>query len=101
MIFAIDFDDTLCFSDNSPNFPLIEKLIMLRKKGHNIILWTCRGGNWLQEAIDFCKDCGLEFDAINENIKDRKYNNVSYKVVADLYIDNKAPGSIQFFMENF
>jgi len=97
MILAIDFDGTLVISKNgmygeseTPNLPLIEKLIMARNNGHKLILWTCRGGKWLEEAIEFCKGYGLEFDAVNENIKGREYINLSCKVVADIYVDDKA-----------
>lgn len=106
MIIAVDFDGTLVkeglFSDSlTPNIPLIKKLKIIKSKGHNLILWTCRGDKWLKEAIDFCNLYGLEFDAINENIKGYTYTNISCKVVADLYIDDKSPGSIQYFMDNF
>lgn len=102
MIIAIDFDNTIY---NEPadqiNFPLIEKLIEAKKKGHKLILWTCRGGNWLAEAVNICADYGLFFDEVNENIKGIAYKEVSCKVVADLYVDDKANGSIAYFMENF
>jgi len=99
MIIAIDYDNTIALESRLadygqtgseiPNIPLINKLIEYRKKGHKLILWTCRGGEWLIEAIEFCKYYGLEFDAINENILGIHYKNVSCKVVADLYIDDK------------
>ena len=102
MILAIDFDHTIYFEDmRHVNIPLIEKLIKARRNGHKLILWTCRGGEHLAEAIKECLDYGLSFDAVNENIKGRAYENVSVKVVADLYIDDKAPNSIGYFMENF
>jgi len=102
MIIAVDFDHTIYFEDiNHVNIPLIEKLIEARRKGHRLILWTCRGGAWLQEAIKECHDYGLFFDAVNENVQEFAYRDVSCKVVADLYIDDKSPGSIKYFMENF
>lgn len=103
MIIAVDFDDTLCIASildygGKPNIPLFSKLIEAKKKGHKIILWTCRGGDWLEEAIQFCEYYDLEFDAVNENIKDGEYVNISHKIMADLYIDDKAPGSINHFL---
>ena len=93
MIIAVDFDGTLSngqlFEEMSPNMPLILKLIEYKKEGHKLILWTCRGGEWLQEAIDFCREYSLEFDAVNENITGNSYINISCKVVADVYIDDK------------
>jgi hypothetical protein len=101
MIIAVDFDGTLGFESKygySPNLPVIEKIKQLKAKGHQIILWTCRGGSWLAEAIKFCEDYDLIFDSINENIKEREYYHISCKVIADLYVDDKAPGSIEYFL---
>lgn len=103
MIIACDFDGTLAFTNSlenceSPNLPLINKLKEAREKGHSLILWTCRGGVWLQEAIDFCKFYGLLFNSVNVNIEGVIYTNISCKVVADLYIDDKSPGSIDYFL---
>lgn len=105
MIIAVDFDGTLAMNSRglgidvgTPNIPLIEKLIEAKKKGYQLILWTCRGGLWLEEAILWCKDLGLEFDAHNENVPGYNYILISCKVVADLYIDDKSPGSIQYFL---
>lgn len=107
---AVDFDGTLCEYD----FPrigqqlqyhkdLLEVLINLRIKGHKLILWTCRGDNdeypCLSEALQWCKNQGLEFDAVNENIKGtKKLSGPSPKVVADFYLDDKA---IAFNSNNF
>lgn len=105
MIFAIDFDGTLCLGqspstlrDEHPNLSLIQKCKDAKEKGHKLILWTCRGGEWLKEAIEFCKFYGLEFDSINGNISGIDYTRISCKVIADLYIDDKSPGSIDYFM---
>jgi len=99
MIIAVDFDHTIYFETiDKVNFPLIEKLIKVREKGHKLILWTCRGGLWLEEAVDFCECYGLVFDSVNENIKGIDYTNISCKAIADLYVDDKAPGSIEYFM---
>ncbi|KKM26529.1 hypothetical protein LCGC14_1583880 [marine sediment metagenome] len=106
MIIAVDFDGTLCLGqspntnrDEIPNLPLIQKCKEAKQKGHKLILWTCRGGSWLEEAIDFCEYFGLEFDATNENISGIDYTRISCKAIADLYVDDKAPGSIQYFMD--
>lgn len=101
MIIALDFDGTLGFETKYgyfPNLPVIEKAKQLKTKGHKLILWTCRGGAWLKEAINFCSDYDLVFDSINENIKGIDYVHISCKAVADLYVDDKAPGSIEYFL---
>ena len=73
-IYAVDFDGTLCESVwpgiGEPNFALINHLIKRRQQGNKVILWTCRCGERLQEAIDWCADLGLGFDAVNENLPD-------------------------------
>ena len=103
-VIAVDFDGTLCV-DNFPNIgkqsrqqkKLLNTLIKLQKKGHKLILWTNRGDNekhkCLTEAIEWCKEKGLSFDAINQNLKEveqKKISGYSPKIMADFYIDDKA-----------
>lgn len=90
-IYAVDFDGTLSVGLNQPNFHLINWLNDERKKkGAKIILWTCRDGKRLQEAVEFCTHYGLEFDAINRNIDEVKdlYGLDGRKIYATLYIDD-------------
>lgn len=95
MIFAVDFDGCLCDSvypdAGEPNKPLIELLKALRESGHIVILWTCRSGEALQTAVDFCKEYGLEFDYVNDNADEIKkaYGENQRKIYADLYIDDR------------
>lgn len=95
MIIAVDFDGTLSLAGyphcGIPNTRLIDELNEFRRNGARLILWTCREGLLLAEALDFCKRVGIEFDAVNENLPDitEKYG-VSRKVFADYYIDDKA-----------
>jgi hypothetical protein len=109
MIIAVDFDGTLC----EYAFPqigiqthqqqqLLEILVELRAKGHKIILWTNRGDNEsyksLSEAVEWCKQKGLEFDSVNQNLPNqKKLSGYSPKIIADIYIDDKA---FNFFGEN-
>lgn len=109
-VIAVDFDGTLCeyaFPEIGEQKPyhkrLLEILIEMRSKGHKLILWTCRGDNeeypCLTNAIEWCKEQGLEFDAINENvIGTKKLSGPSPKVVADYYLDDK---SLIFSEEDF
>lgn len=99
---AVDFDGTLCEFDfpkigkQTPNqLELMNHLIDMRKNGHKLILWTNRGDSKeypvLTEAINWCKDRGLEFDAINTNLPNqKKLSGPSPKVMADIYLDDKA-----------
>ena len=92
-IVAVDFDGTLSLDAQYPNIgrfntPLYEALMKLRGIGWSIVLWTCREGKELREAVEWCKMNGLEFDAINENPPEVSFK--SRKVVADMYIDDRA-----------
>ena len=57
-----------------------------------MILWTCRNGIDLTKAIEFCRNIGLVFDAINDNLPEIKvkYQNNSRKIFANIYIDDRA-----------
>ena len=92
-IIAVDFDGTLSLDSQYPNIGrfnthLYEALMKLRSIGWSIVLWTCREGKELKEAVEWCKMNGLEFDAINENPPEVSFK--SRKVVADMYIDDNA-----------
>jgi hypothetical protein len=99
---AVDFDGTLCtyafpkIGEQTPkHLELMQTLIKLREDGHKLILWTNRGDNEeypvLTEAIAWCKERGLEFDAVNENLPGTiKLSGPSPKIMADYYIDDKA-----------
>lgn len=97
-IIAVDFDGTLV-NDEFPEIGKMRKQVwrrlqLARNKGAKIILWTSRDHNNLQAAVDFCRANGLEFDAVNENIKEvqQLFNNDTRKVYADEYWDDKAIG---------
>jgi hypothetical protein len=95
MIFAVDFDGTLAITKwptiISPIMPMITFSILARQGGNKVILNTCRTGKPLEDAVEFCKTFGLEFDAINENLPEliAQYNSDSRKISADYYIDDK------------
>ena len=99
LIIAVDFDDTLAKAGEKypeigePTY-LLATLIGLRKifKEHlQIILWTCRAGEALQMAIDYCKERGLEFDAINEDVPATlKWKSKTPKPFAHIYIDDRS-----------
>ena len=94
-IYAVDFDGTLNTAEypelGEPNTELFQFLIQRQQSGDKIILWTCREGDLLKEAVIYCRASGLEFDAINDNIHENKekYKNNCRKVYADYYIDDR------------
>ena len=96
-IIAVDFDGTLV----QDKYPLIGEInneiwsaLKLRQEseGIKIILWTCRNGQALKDAVEFCSNNGLHFDAINENLDEIKilYGGDTRKIFADEYWDDKA-----------
>ena len=93
---AIDFDGVLCTDEypeiGAPNWLVIREAAALRKSGACLILWTCREGQRLQEAVDACKGWGLEFDAVNENppFFQSLWQNDCRKVGADEYWDDRS-----------
>lgn len=101
---AIDFDGTLCETKKfpligEPRADIIELCKELRSEGHTLILWTCRAGKSLENAVEWCFSFGLEFDAINTNLKNG-FNEESRKVNADLYVDDKACTPRAFLARN-
>ena len=94
-IIAIDFDGTLVgdkFPEiGEPNTLLIELAQIWRHMGAKLVLWTCRHGKVLDEAVAFCKEQGLEFDSVNTNIPEVQmmYGTDTRKVYADIYLDDK------------
>ena len=98
VIIAVDFDGVLC-EDQWPQIGPEKKdnieLAKYRKQtGAALILWTCRCGEQLDEAVAWCRERGLEFDAVNENLPERVafYGTESRKISADEYWDDKARG---------
>lgn len=92
MIIAVDFDGTLTDRNGNPNSALFARLINEQAHGGQVILWTCRTGESLKEAVMFCASYGLRFNYINENTAEtvRRLKCNPRKVLADVYIDDKA-----------
>ncbi len=104
MVIAVDFDGTIV----KDKWPYVGRLRFgakwclewLKKRGHKLILWTCRndagapyfGCGTLFEAVFHLNNNGITFDCVNENLPERveMFNNDPRKVGADWYIDDKA-----------
>lgn len=97
MKIAVDFDGTIV-EDAYPNIGkektfAIETLKELQKRGHQIILWTYRTGKTLEEAVEYCRQKGLEFYAVNKNYPEEKpEDGLPRKINADIYIDDRNLG---------
>jgi len=97
MRIAVDFDGTIVehmYPKIGKVMPFaFEALKELQAEGHEIILWTYRSGNELNEAVEFCKKHGLEFFAINKSDPEEVFNHtISRKIYADIYIDDRNIG---------
>lgn len=95
MVYAIDFDGTIVtdkFPEIGEEIPgRIDMLKRLQDGGSKLILWTCRNGEMLNSAVDWCKKHGLIFDAVNENLPEVKHRwgGDTRKVYCDFYVDDK------------
>lgn len=90
MVIAIDFDGTITDKNIFPEIGkarehAFEAIRHFQELGHKCILWTCRYGQSLIEAINWLALNNVKMDAYNENI----YSLQSRKIVADVYIDDK------------
>ena len=100
---AVDFDGTLCADKfpeiGRPYYNIIHTLVLLRRLGVKLVLWTCRKndqhGNHLDEAVEWCKQFGLEFDAVNQNLPEvqAKWGGDTRKVMTTYYLDDKNMGA--------
>ena len=94
---AVDFDGTIV----EHQYPEIgkeklfafEALREMQKRGFKLILWTVRSGNELEEAVEFCRNKGVEFYAVNKNYPEEMIDeNFVRKIEADIYIDDRNVG---------
>lgn len=90
MIIAVDFDDTLVVN-GKPNTALLSVLAAEQAAGAFIILWTCRHGSRLKEAVTWCHKHHFYPNAINENAPEAvaKLGHNPRKIYADIYLDDK------------
>lgn len=95
-VIAVDFDGCLCVNKwpeiGDPNWNAIYTLLDHKSDGGKVILWTCREGQMLEDAVMWCLNRGLKFDAVNDNLPENKeyFGNNCRKVWANEYWDDKA-----------
>lgn len=95
-IIAVDFDGTLCEDKwpeiGVPNTALIDYIKERQAAGDKLILWTCRCGETLKNAVKWSAEHGIIFDAVNENLPEvleRMGGSDSRKIYANEYIDDQ------------
>ena len=96
-IIAVDFDGTLCRHAypkiGEPIMSVIDAIKKEISNGAKVILWTCRSGEFLNAAVSWCREQGIEIEAVNEDvpsIKDSDFGREkSCKVFAHEYWDDR------------
>ena len=100
MTIAVDFDGTIVehrYPDIGREIPFaIDTLKMLTKEGHRLILWSVREGDLLNEAVEWCRERGLEFYAVNKDYPEEKPNDTNYsrKLKVGMFIDDRNVGGL-------
>ena len=97
---AVDFDGTIV----EHRYPEIGKEILfafdtlkaLQKQRHQLILWTYRSGKELDEAVEYCRQNGVEFYAVNRSYPEEEFDEyyASRKIEADIFIDDRNIGGL-------
>lgn len=101
MTIAVDFDGTIVeerYPEIGKERPFaIQTLKMLIEDRHRLILWTVREGELLDEAVEWCRQRGVEFYAVNKDFPEedaRKNKHFSRKLKVDMWIDDRNVGGL-------
>lgn len=100
MIIAVDFDGTIVehkYPKIGKEIPFaIDTLKRLREERHILILWSVREGKLLEDAVNYCRDRGLEFYAVNSNYTEETPTDGTFsrKLRADIFIDDRNIGGL-------
>lgn len=100
MVIAVDFDGTIVehrYPEIGREIPFaIDTLKKLQAERHLLILWTVREGKLLEDAVEFCRQRGIEFYAINRNYPEESDNKIIQcrKINADFFIDDRNVGGL-------
>lgn len=91
MIIAVDFDGTIQLENGSANTNLLKRLKARQRNGDTVILWTCRSGRRLADALKFCGENGFRPNLVNQNAPETlKRIGDTRKIYADIYIDDRS-----------
>ena len=100
MTIAVDFDGTIVehrYPEIGREIPFAtDTLKMLIKEGHRLILWSVREGKLLDEAVEWCRERGVEFYAVNKDYPEegREDRNYSRKLKVEMFIDDRNIGGL-------
>ena len=101
MTIAVDFDGTIVthkYPAIGEEIPFaVDTLKMLIRDRHKVILWSVREGELLEEAVNWCRERGIEFYAINRDYPEETWDNnphFSRKLKVDVFIDDRNLGGL-------
>ena len=102
MIIAVDFDGTIVehrYPEIGKELPFaIDTLKMLIADRHRLILWSVREGKLLDDAVNWCRERGVEFYAVNKDYPEERgtenNNFYSRKLKVDMFIDDRNIGGL-------
>ena len=116
MVIALDFDGTIVehkYPEIGEEIPFATETIrMLIAERHKVILWSVREGKLLDDAVNWCRERGIEFYAVNRDYPDatkengeekgeeekeetkENNNHFSRKLKADIFIDDRNLGGL-------
>lgn len=95
MIIGVDFDGTIVtheYPDIGDPVPLaLATMQELSEKGHQLILWTMRSDEYLDEAVKYVEQNGIKLFGVNKNPEQHTWTK-SPKAYCQIYIDDAALG---------
>ena len=101
MTIAVDFDGTIVehkYPQIGEEIPFaIETLKMLIRDQHKLILWSVREGELLEEAVNWCRERGVQFYAVNHDYPEEMWEenpHFSRKLKVDVFIDDRNIGGL-------
>ncbi len=101
MTIAVDFDGTIVehrYPEIGKELPFAtQTLRMLIEDRHKLILWSVREGKLLDDAVEWCRQRGVEFYAVNKDFPEEdleKNQTFSRKIKADVWIDDRNVGGL-------
>ena len=99
MTIAVDFDGTIV----EEAYPQIGKPIpfaidvlkkLIYEDYQQVKLWTVREGALLEESVQYCRQRGVEFYAVNKLHPDLPDEYCSRKIAVDIFIDDRSLGGL-------
>jgi hydroxymethylpyrimidine pyrophosphatase-like HAD family hydrolase len=106
-IVGVDFDGTLAITRGTypriqgPIQEIIDYVKSEQEAGAYLILITMREYDELRQAVEWCKEQGLRFDAVNDNLPQMKefFGNNPRKIFCNEYLDDTNIGGIEGVLE--